>query len=309
MFVILSAAMPSRLLTAFPPEVSVSRVPLDVAIERVRATADSASGGGEPVARALDEPARPRSPRRCGGAGASTRHRRAAGRGAAGDAAVPASIRCRSLSREQLLDAADGIALLVEQAVDAPRQRDVGGPVIAAVAGALQRPQLRETWFPNSAGYAGRRRARRQFADRPEGVRGLCRRSPSPCLLGDPVAHDLAGAEGHHPARRDRHFDAGLGIAADPLALVAQDEAAEAGNLDVLALGQARGTYGGARARPCSALSARDRPSSRCERCRPGRRGSACPRADRSFDRAIPAIGHNILRPLRRAPPPRLSLR
>jgi hypothetical protein len=52
--------------------------------------------------------------------------------------------------------------------------------------------------------------------------------------LGDPVAHDLAGAEGHHAARRDRHFDAGLGIAADPLALVAQDEAAEAGNLDVL---------------------------------------------------------------------------
>jgi ATP-dependent DNA helicase DinG len=35
-FVILSAAMPSRLLRAFPPEVRVSRVPLDEAIERVR---------------------------------------------------------------------------------------------------------------------------------------------------------------------------------------------------------------------------------------------------------------------------------
>ena len=35
-FVILSAAMPSRLLRAFPPGVAVSRVPLDVAIERVR---------------------------------------------------------------------------------------------------------------------------------------------------------------------------------------------------------------------------------------------------------------------------------
>jgi ATP-dependent DNA helicase DinG len=34
-FVILSAAMPSRLLTAFPPSVTVSRVPLDVAIARV----------------------------------------------------------------------------------------------------------------------------------------------------------------------------------------------------------------------------------------------------------------------------------
>jgi ATP-dependent DNA helicase DinG len=35
-FVILSAAMPSRLLRAFPPNVRVNRVPLDVAIERVR---------------------------------------------------------------------------------------------------------------------------------------------------------------------------------------------------------------------------------------------------------------------------------
>jgi len=34
-FVILSAAMPSRLLSAFPPEVTISRVPLDVAIARV----------------------------------------------------------------------------------------------------------------------------------------------------------------------------------------------------------------------------------------------------------------------------------
>ena len=35
-FVILSAAMPSRLLSAFPPEVRVSRLPLDAAIQRVR---------------------------------------------------------------------------------------------------------------------------------------------------------------------------------------------------------------------------------------------------------------------------------
>jgi len=33
--VILSAAMPSRLLTAFPPGVSVRRVTLDIAIARV----------------------------------------------------------------------------------------------------------------------------------------------------------------------------------------------------------------------------------------------------------------------------------
>src|SRR5207237_10408489 len=37
LFVILSAAMPSRLLRAFPPGVPVNRVPLDVAIARVQA--------------------------------------------------------------------------------------------------------------------------------------------------------------------------------------------------------------------------------------------------------------------------------
>ena len=36
LFVILSSALPSRLLTAFPPEVPVSRVTLDVALDRVR---------------------------------------------------------------------------------------------------------------------------------------------------------------------------------------------------------------------------------------------------------------------------------
>ena len=51
MFVILSAAMPSRLLSAFPPEVQVARVPLDVAIARVaRRLGSGGEGGGEPVA-------------------------------------------------------------------------------------------------------------------------------------------------------------------------------------------------------------------------------------------------------------------
>jgi len=36
-FVILSSAMPSRLLSAFPPGVRISRLPLDRAIERVTA--------------------------------------------------------------------------------------------------------------------------------------------------------------------------------------------------------------------------------------------------------------------------------
>ncbi|MFN2472343.1 MAG: helicase C-terminal domain-containing protein, partial [Sphingomicrobium sp.] len=42
LFVILSSAMPSRLLTAFPPEVMVSRVPLDLATARVERRLGSA---------------------------------------------------------------------------------------------------------------------------------------------------------------------------------------------------------------------------------------------------------------------------
>ncbi len=49
LFVILSSAMPSRLLTAFPPEVSVSRVPLDIALARVSKRLFG-ERGGEPVA-------------------------------------------------------------------------------------------------------------------------------------------------------------------------------------------------------------------------------------------------------------------
>jgi ATP-dependent DNA helicase DinG len=45
-FVILSAAMPSRLLAAFPAEVPVSRVPLDVALERVRHRLREKAGEG-----------------------------------------------------------------------------------------------------------------------------------------------------------------------------------------------------------------------------------------------------------------------
>ena len=44
MFVLLSAATPSRLLDAFPPGVRVSRVPLDEAIARVKSRLSSAIG-------------------------------------------------------------------------------------------------------------------------------------------------------------------------------------------------------------------------------------------------------------------------
>src|SRR4051795_1116471 len=57
-------------------------------------------------------------------------------------------------------------------------------------------------------------------------------------LPGDSVAHDLAGAEGHDAPRSDRHFDTGLGVAANALTLVPEDERAEAGDLHVGAVGK-----------------------------------------------------------------------
>jgi ATP-dependent DNA helicase DinG len=57
-FVILSAAMPSRLLSAFPPGVRISRVPLDIAIDRVK---QRLGGGlvGERVAQPVAQPDQP----------------------------------------------------------------------------------------------------------------------------------------------------------------------------------------------------------------------------------------------------------
>jgi ATP-dependent DNA helicase DinG len=49
LFVILSSALPSRLLTAFPPEVCVSRLPLDAALERVQAKLFGAADATHPM--------------------------------------------------------------------------------------------------------------------------------------------------------------------------------------------------------------------------------------------------------------------
>ena len=55
-FVILSAAMPSRLLSAFPPGVPIRRITLDEAIARVAAKRSAVERGREPVAK-LDQAA------------------------------------------------------------------------------------------------------------------------------------------------------------------------------------------------------------------------------------------------------------
>ena len=80
LFVILSSAMPSRLLTAFPPEVSVSRLPLDAALERVRrdySARAAASRSRRSISRSTS------TPRCCAGSGdgSGTDDRAAAGPG------------------------------------------------------------------------------------------------------------------------------------------------------------------------------------------------------------------------------------
>ena len=55
LFVILSSALPSRLLNAFPPEVTVSRVPLDVALERVRAKLFAGASATQPIMAGSDQ--------------------------------------------------------------------------------------------------------------------------------------------------------------------------------------------------------------------------------------------------------------
>jgi len=54
-FVILSSAMPSRLLSAFPPDVPILRIPLDEAIARVRSRLGSADVLGQETDRRSTE--------------------------------------------------------------------------------------------------------------------------------------------------------------------------------------------------------------------------------------------------------------
>ena len=54
--------------------------------------------------------------------------------------------------------------------MDAPGERDVGGPIIAAVAGTLHRTQLRKARFPVTQDVLGDSKLLRQFADRQEGA-------------------------------------------------------------------------------------------------------------------------------------------
>ena len=129
-------------------------------------------------------------------------------------------------------------------------------------SGALQRLQLREASLPITEDVLRNVEVGGKLADRPESLVALAGRlghlGSRSLAAGDPLAHELTGAEGKHPARRDRNLDSGFGVAADALAFVAKDEAAEP-TPSLLPL-DARGTYGAGCARRCGPIrSARGR--------------------------------------------------
>jgi hypothetical protein len=78
-----------------------------------------------------------------------------------------------ALVLQQLLHPAHRIALLVEKAVDSPRERDVVGAIIAAVAGPLERPQLRKLRLPVTQDMLRDPKLGAELADRSESVRGF----------------------------------------------------------------------------------------------------------------------------------------
>ena len=227
MFVLLSAAMPSRLLSAFPRNVPIRRLPLDQAIARVaeRLGGSALDRVGEPVAQG-DQP------EDVDARGLVLRNRltvKAAGPAFPAQARPSHAAAFGLRERCSLPDTAAG-----GSAAQAPRRLgDNSAGCRRAASGAAA-----GSAFPNSEGCAGRLPAPATIRRWSLKRRVPFRRSPPNRLPGDPVAHDLARAEGHHPARSDRHFDAGLGIAADTLPFVAQDESAEARDLHIAALGE-----------------------------------------------------------------------
>ena len=78
---------------------------------------------------------------------------------------------------EQLLNAAYRVAVLVEKLVDAPGQSDVGRPIIAPIAGALQRTQLGEAGLPVAQYMLRDPEVGGELSDRPEGLVALSARA------------------------------------------------------------------------------------------------------------------------------------
>ncbi len=76
-----------------------------------------------------------------------------------------ACLAIRGAACQKLLNAANRVAVLVQQAVDAMRERDIGWTIIAPVAGALKGTQLRETSLPVAQDMLGDSKFVGEFAD------------------------------------------------------------------------------------------------------------------------------------------------
>ena len=77
------------------------------------------------------------------------------------------------LAAKQLLDAADGITFLAQKAVDSAGKGNVGRPVIAAVARALERPKLGKLGLPIAQDVLRDSKLGAELADRSESVWGF----------------------------------------------------------------------------------------------------------------------------------------
>src|SRR6266540_5946659 len=83
---------------------------------------------------------------------------------------------------QETLNAADGIALAIEQMAYSAQEIEVLRPVIAAPTAALHRPDLMEAAFPEPQHVLRKLELLRHFADRPECAR--CLLDPHPAPLG-----------------------------------------------------------------------------------------------------------------------------
>src|SRR6185437_13816158 len=84
--------------------------------------------------------------------------------------------RLNALLLEQLLDALDRVAFLVEQALDQPQPVDVVRAVITPPAGPLERPDLGKAGLPEAQHMLRQVKRVRDLTDRPVGFRALFHR-------------------------------------------------------------------------------------------------------------------------------------
>src|SRR5438874_10316795 len=108
----------------------------------------------------------------------------------------------------------------------------------------VRRPGAAAPLSPTSAGRRLRaRRSGRRRSSRRHRACGGPRGGLAEAVV-DLMLQRMRGAEHQHPTRADRHFLAGLRVAADPLTLLAHGETAERGDLDHLAALERTGNLG-----------------------------------------------------------------